>query len=96
MSAAAAEAAHTHTHTAQKMPHPTTSAAAEPRWFDLAQRCKHCGDDDWCADFGPRTMLVCSACGVGCAHVGCEGAVNEAEYDEDFVTSGAEWFCSEV
>jgi hypothetical protein len=73
------------------------SGDQEQRWFELAtQKCKHCGDEDWSADYGERTLLLCTACGRGCAHVGCEETVTGQEYGEDFMDSGADWFCCQV
>jgi hypothetical protein len=70
--------------------------AQGPRWFDLSQRCRHCGEEDWSSEFCERTLLVCTCCGVGCAHVGCEAATMGHEYGEEFVESGCDWFCCEV
>lgn len=41
-------------------------------------------------------LLICTCCGVGCAHIGCEQSSTGQEYDEEFVDSGADWFCCEV
>lgn len=67
-----------------------------PRWFDLSQKCKYCGEEDWSSEFCERTLLVCSACGVSCAHVGCEEVTTEQRYDEAALQSGCDWFCCEV
>ena len=67
------------------------------RWFDLSSStCQHCGEEDWTSEYGERMLLICTGCGAGCAHIGCEQSSTGQEYDEDFVDSGADWFCSEV
>jgi hypothetical protein len=79
------------------MARPPRAPSGDPRWFDLSQHCKHCGEEDWSSEFSDRTLLVCTACGVGCAHVGCEESTTGQDcYDEQFVESGCDWFCCEV
>lgn len=74
---------------------PTVQAAGaqeEARWH-AARGCRRtrtrAPPDD-----APRQ--VCTCCGVGCAHVGCEESTTGQEYCEDFVESGCDWFCCQA
>lgn len=60
-----------------------------------SEPCVHCGGTDFQADgFGPRTLVLCTACGDVGAHVECEAAALGVDLDEDMVD--AAWFCGEV
>ena len=69
---------------------------ASPPPDPSSEPCIHCGGTDFLPDgFGPRTLVLCTACGDVGTHVACEAeALGVEELDEDMVD--APWFCGEV
>ena len=63
---------------------------------DPGEPCIHCGGTDFLTSgFGPRTLVLCTACGDVGTHAACEAAaLGVEELDEDMVD--APWFCGEV
>ena len=66
-------------------------------WATAQNKCKYCGESDFCSEFGPRTFVECVACqDLGC-HVECEQAATGVELDQETVESEQyEYFCSKV
>jgi hypothetical protein len=64
-------------------------------WYCLDEHCIYCGKDDYTETYGPRTLVMCTACTAGAAHVGCYQDATGRELPEGIVSS-SDWFCSEV
>lgn len=52
----------------------------DPRlnWCRMDGTCITCDSDDWCSDYGPRTLVVCTSCQLLGTHVECYKQVREA------------------
>jgi hypothetical protein len=52
----------------------------DPRlnWCRMDGTCITCDSDDWCSDYGPRTLVVCTSCQLLGTHVECYKQVRGA------------------
>ena len=63
----------------------------DSEWATAAsEACKYCGREDYQPGAGPRTLLVCSCCQGGAAHIECEEAATGAPPGD------GDWFCCQV
>ena len=73
-----------------RKPSNALSGQPEGSWCSFPETCIICNKGDFEAS-GPRTLVICEACGALGVHVGCHEETSGEALDPT-----AEWYCCQV